>query len=262
MAHVLEDLVAELEALRMPAGSHPVVHGAVAQSMVTASSFYGQQFITPMAAVAGAVADHVVNSAMNDDLARLTVNNGGDIAFALSRGVSTTIGLVTSPTGLRLEGAVTIDGASPVRGVATSGWRGRSFSLGIADAVTVLARDAATADAAATAIASLIDLPGHPAVERAPANHLDANSDLGSRLVTTGVGQLTERERRRALAPGSDLVHELLQREVINAALLILGETWVAIHPGSRELFVMTQAPLAMELGSAAPQPFSVREES
>jgi ApbE superfamily uncharacterized protein (UPF0280 family) len=33
--------------------------------------------------------------------------------------------------------------------------------------VTVLARDAATADAAATLIANAVDLPGHPGVERA-----------------------------------------------------------------------------------------------
>ena len=52
-----------------------------------------------------------------------------------------------------------------MRGVATSGWRGRSFSLGIADAVTVLARTGAAADAAATIIANAVDLPGHPAVD-------------------------------------------------------------------------------------------------
>ena len=49
-----------------------------------------------------------------------------------------------------------------MRGIATSGWRGRSFSLGIADAVTVLAATAAEADAAATMIANAVDLPGHP----------------------------------------------------------------------------------------------------
>ena len=52
-----------------------------------------------------------------------------------------------------------------MRGIATSGWRGRSFSLGIADAVTVLAATAAEADAAATVIANAVDLPGHPAID-------------------------------------------------------------------------------------------------
>ena len=68
-----------------------------------------------------------------------------------------------------------------MRGVATSGWRGRSFSLGIADAVTVLAATAAAADAAATIIANAVDLPGHPAIARRPASELEDDSDLGDR---------------------------------------------------------------------------------
>ena len=77
-----------------------------------------------------------------------------------------------------------------MRGVATSGWRGRSFSLGIADAVTVFAGTAAVADAAATLIANAVDLPGHPAFARAPARRCDPQSDLGERLVTVDVGPL------------------------------------------------------------------------
>ena len=80
--------------------------------------------------------------------------------------------------------------SQPVRGIATSGWRGRSFSLGIADAVTVLADRAAMADAAATIIANAVDLPGHPGVVRVPARDLAPDSDLGDRLVTQGVGEL------------------------------------------------------------------------
>ena len=74
-------------------------------------------------------------------------------------------------------------------GVATSGRHGRSFSLGIADAVTVLARTASQADAAATIIANAVDLPGHPAVRRMPANELQPDSDLGARPVTRDVGR-------------------------------------------------------------------------
>ena len=89
-----------------------------------------------------------------------------------------------------------------MRGVATSGWRGRSFSLGIADAVTVLATNAAPADAAATLIANAVDLPGHPAVTRVPARELAPDSDLGDRLVTQGVGPLSPREIAGALEAG------------------------------------------------------------
>src|SRR5690606_39975170 len=89
-----------------------------------------------------------------------------------------------------------------VRGVATSGWRGRSFSLGIADAVTVLARTGAEADAAATIVANAVDLPAHPAIERQPACLLQPDSDLGERLVTTSVGPLSPLEIAQALDKG------------------------------------------------------------
>ncbi|MFX7144802.1 hypothetical protein ABTI11_20165, partial [Acinetobacter baumannii] len=78
--------------------------------------------------------------------------------------------------------------------IATSDRHGRSFSRGIADAVTVLAKTASQADAAATIIANNVDLPGHPAIQRVPANELQPDSDLGSRLVTRAVGTLTEQE--------------------------------------------------------------------
>jgi ApbE superfamily uncharacterized protein (UPF0280 family) len=234
---VLEDLVTELDALKMLASSRPVVVGPVARRMVQATSYYGDRFITPMAAVAGAVADHIVEMAMDDDLDRFTVNNGGDIAFALHGGASTTVGLVVSPLETRLAGTISINALEPVRGLATSGWRGRSFSLGIADAVTVLAADAATADAAATAIASAVDIPGHSAIERIPANQLDDRTDLGTRLVTVGVGQLSDHDRRCALEPGTELASELLERRVISAAFLVVGGEWVSIHAEALDPF-------------------------
>lgn len=238
---VLADLVTELDALKMPAFSRPAVVGSVAQRMVRATSYYGDRFITPMAAVAGAVADHIVELAMDSDLDRFTVNNGGDIAFALHRGASTRIGLVVSPLETRLAGTISIDASESVRGLATSGWRGRSFSLGIADAVTVLATDAATADAAATAIASAVDLPGHPAVERIPANQLDDRTDLGARLVTVGVSQLSDQDSRYALEPGCELANELLQKNVISAAFLVVGEVWTSLHTQALDPFGAAQ---------------------
>src|SRR6202451_53661 len=101
-----------------------------------------------------------------------------------------------------LFGTTTIDSARPVRGIATSGWRGRSFSLGIADAVTVLADTAAMADAAATVVANAVNLPAHPEVGRVRACDLAPDSDLGERLVTQSVGQLAQGEISEALAAG------------------------------------------------------------
>jgi ApbE superfamily uncharacterized protein (UPF0280 family) len=119
-----------------------------------------------------------------------------------------------------------VDFDHPARGIATSGRHGRSFSLGIADAVTVLARTAAQADAAATIIANAVDLPGHPAVLRCPAHDLQPDSDLGARLVIRDVGNLSHYEIKEALEAGANKARALLARGLIeSAALRLHGET-------------------------------------
>src|SRR5215469_5444651 len=99
-------------------------------------------------------------------LGRAYVNNGGDIALHLGHGEQFTVGLLDRPDRLGVMRTMIIEADDPSRGVATSGRQGRSFSLGIADSVTVLAKAAAQADAAATIIGNAVDLPGHPAVTR------------------------------------------------------------------------------------------------
>jgi ApbE superfamily uncharacterized protein (UPF0280 family) len=215
-APLLEELVAELPALRR-AGSRPA--GPVAARMAAATRAHAPIWVTPMAAVAGAVADAVL-AAMTAaaPLARAVVNNGGDVALHLAPGEALT---VAGPCG-----PVRVAHADPVRGVATSGWRGRSFSLGIADAVTVLARTAAEADVAATLIANAVDLPGHPAVARAPARARQPDSDLGDRLVTVGVGPLSPAEAAQALDRGLAAAAAMRDRGLIlSAALLLAGRT-------------------------------------
>jgi hypothetical protein len=162
------------------------------------------------------------------ELSRAYVNNGGDIALHLSAGENFVVGMVERPDRPSLLGTTTVHASGPVRGVATSGWRGRSFSLGIADAVTVLADHAAAADAAATIIANAVGLPGHPAIVRVPANYLQPDSDLGDRLVTQAVGNLTALEVDEALASGARTAHKLLRTGLIrSAALSLQGETRV-----------------------------------
>ena len=151
-----------------------------------------------MAAVAGSVADEILAAMLaGRTLDKAYVNNGGDIALHLRPGQRS--GWRSPVPATALPTASTIRAEDAVRGVATSGWRGRSFSLGIADAVTVLAKTGAAADAAATIIANAVDLPGHPAVTRVPACDLAPDSDLGDRLVTQGVGALAEDEVAEAL---------------------------------------------------------------
>jgi hypothetical protein len=112
-----------------------------------------------------------------------------------------------------------VDAASGIGGVATSGWDGRSFSLGIADAVTVLARDAATADVAATLLANAVDADD-PAVTRTPAADLDPDSDLGALPVTTAVGALSAGAVDDALAAGRAQAERWVREGRILAALI------------------------------------------
>jgi hypothetical protein len=182
-----------------------------------------------MAAVAGAVADEILTTmTAAAQLSRAYVNDGGDIALHLTTGEKFVVGMVQRPDRPSLFGATTLEFSQPVRGIATSGWRGRSFSLGIADAVTVLADRAATADAAATIIANAVDLPGHPRILRVPARELAPDSDLGEIPVTQAVGDLTAAEINEALTQGATTAESLLQRKLIYAAALCLqGETRV-----------------------------------
>jgi uncharacterized protein len=213
---ILGELVAELSLLRAAAPVHP--EGAAARRMAGAVNPLARRFITPMAAVAGAVADEVL-AAMTvvPGLCKAWVNNGGDIAVHLTPGQTFTAAMP--------GGALTIRHSDPSRGIATSGWRGRSQSLGIADAVSVLAVTGAQADAAATLIANAVDLPAHPAIARRPATEIKADSDLGQRLVTVGVGPLTAREVAGALDAGLTLADDFVQRGLIHAAFLTLNAT-------------------------------------
>lgn len=224
---VLDELVAELPALRRRCVPSTPFQGAVARRMQAAvAPFASAVFVTPMAAVAGAVADDicaVIDAAGPFD--RIHVNNGGDIALRLAPGQRLRVGLAPDPivNSVRspVRGRAMLRGGDGIGGVATSGRHGRSLSLGIADAVTVLARDAATADAAATLIANAVDVPS-ARVERMPARELDPDSDLGDRRVTVGVGRLSDAEVAIALEAGAARGHDYLRGGLIRAAALCL----------------------------------------
>lgn len=226
---LLDELCEELVELRR--ATDPVrcsLKGVVARRMHAAvAPFAAAQFITPMAAVAGSVAEEVLGVMLAEArLDRAYVNNGGDIALHLTGSEQFSVGLMDRPDLLGVMQTVAIEAGNPARGIATSGRHGRSFSLGIADAVTVLARSASQADAAATVIANAVDLPGHPAIVRLPANELQPDSDLGSRLVTSAVGALGEVEIDDALQAGVNRAQQLLAAGLIEgAALRLLGET-------------------------------------
>jgi ApbE superfamily uncharacterized protein (UPF0280 family) len=222
---LLAELCRELDLLRAPADRlHTMPEGPIARRMVGAVlPFARDMFITPMAAVAGAVAEEIIAvMTAAAPLSRAYVNNGGDIALHLSEQQSFKIGLVDRPDLPSLFGTTEIRAEDPVRGIATSGYLGRSFSLGIAEAVTVLAPTAAMADAAATVIANAVELPDHPAIQRVPAKSLQVDSDLGAIPVTRSVGALTQNEIEDALRRGLHRADALQKRGLITAAALHL----------------------------------------
>ena len=232
---VLTQLVAELPLLRQPvaAGACPV-QGVVARRMWQACAALPTDFITPMAAVAGSVAQEIVQVYADAGLPRVYVNNGGDIALHLAAGESWRVGLVADIARRQpaLDGHFTVHGTGPVRGIATSGWRGRSHSLGIADAVTVLAATATQADAAATVVANAVNIED-AAIRRAPACSLRDDSDLGERLVTVSVPPLAPQQVMAALQRGAHVARHLQAAGCLYAAALTCQGRIVTITPAA-----------------------------
>ena len=221
---ILPTLVAELSLLRAPLGDpYPLARGPVARRMIAACWPHRAVFITPMAAVAGAVADEMLAAMLaGRSLAKAYVNDGGDIAFHVQPGHFLEAGIVNNPLRPELNAGLRVSSSC---GIATSGWRGRSQSLGIADAVTILASTAAAADAAATLVANAVDID-HPAIRRLPAREVKHDSDLRDRLVTVGVDALPPDGIAAALDSGCTAAGAMLDAGLIGAAYLALqGET-------------------------------------
>ena len=228
---VLGELVDELHLLRRPIEDARQARGMVARRMVAACEPYLPEFITPMAAVAGAVAEEILRHYEGPGIGRASVNNGGDIALFLAAGESLAVGLVPDIERPGIDATLRVAHGDAIRGVATSGWRGRSFSLGIADSVTVLARSAAMADAAATMIANAVDAD-HPAVRRAPAASLRDDTDLGMRPVTVAVGELPPAVVEAALDRGARAAEGMRSRGLVVGAALALKGRWRTIGDG------------------------------
>ena len=264
---VLGELVAELAALRRPVHalrSECPVRGPVARRMWRACEPFRAGYITPMAAVAGAVAEELIDCYRRAGIERAWVNNGGDIALHLAPGHAVKVGLCSDASGppggepgsglwtVAPHGAAAgrlldfeVQAGAPVRGIATSGWRGRSFSRGIADSVTVLAASAAQADAAATVIANAVDVDDARIVRR-PASQLKDDTDLGDIEVTTQVPALPAQQVRRALEHGRRRATELQARGLIHAALLVCQRQLVQVAPTSTTIRTVVRGECAL----------------
>ena len=235
---VLVELVAEMDLLKQPwSADLPDSKGGIAQKMCFAVRG-SDILVTPMVAVAGAVADEMLETMLFEaqkpdscveHIHRMYVNNGGDIAFWLNTGESFSIGVVDNPGIPELNARVSLAYESPVRGIATSCWRGRSLSLGIADAVTVLAGSAATADAAATLIANDVNVD-YPGILKRPASEVKDESDLGMLPVTVDVPPLPVDQISEALKRGAQTAGNFIRTGKIEAAYLSLQKQTLVVE--------------------------------
>ena len=237
---VLDELVTELPALRSRVVGACPLHGRIAQRMWWACHPHHVRFITPMAAVAGAVAQELIAAYARSGVQRAWVNNGGDIALHLAPGAQVRVGLFVdlarfdpADPAVHTDGNFDVHAALPVRGIATSGWRGRSLSLGIADSVTVLARTAAEADAAATVIANAVNADD-ARIHRRPANQVRDDNDLGEIEVVVDVPPLPAGVVRQALQQGEQRARALQRAGLIHAAVLVCQQQALRVEgPGA-----------------------------
>lgn len=124
----------------------------VAQRMARAAGSVG---VGPMAAVAGAMAELAAEAGLSAGAVEAIVDNGGDVFVHAASPV--VIALHTGTPKLADRLAFTLYPAeTPIAVCSSSGKMGHSTSLGRCDLATVVARDGALADAAATQAANLV----------------------------------------------------------------------------------------------------------
>lgn len=250
---ILSELVGELNLLRCKTSLSAKPASPVAMRMWDATILFSSYFVTPMAAVAGSVADEILQTMLQGSprLTKVFVNNGGDIALWKDTEEVFTIEVVTQPAQKLFSQSspvtLNINKNSHVGGVATSGRYGRSFSLGIADSVTVLASNAAIADAAATLIASSINIESEKII-RQPASEIEPDSDLGDKMVCVDVGKLSEEESIEALDKGVRMANGLLDEGHITGVFIFLQNQYVCIPDNAEAMCIINREsdPLAL----------------
>lgn len=187
----------------------------------------GEETLTPMAAVAGTVADAVADWIFARGADMVAVNNGGDVALRLGPGQQMRMGILPELDG-KISQVITIRAEDGIGGVCTSGLGGRSLTRGIASSVTVFSRRCALADACATHIAncSYID---SPRVHTCLAGELEPESDIASLRIVHQVEPLEEFEIQRGLEQVRQEAEQQLTRGnlVYVAADIQGGQLWV-----------------------------------
>jgi ApbE superfamily uncharacterized protein (UPF0280 family) len=208
------------DVLSKPAGSHSItLENPIALTMVKSVLAVGEKDLTPLAAVAGTLADAVADFLFDRGMTKVVVNNGGDIAVRIFGDGEVHVGMGSSAAGDAISGSLLLDSAFSSWGVATSGLGGRSFTRGVASAVTILARTSSLADAAATAIANASFVADEEVLQK-PADSIDPNTDIAGIPVTVKVGPLTEEKKEMAILKAMEKARSLTKRGVILGCII------------------------------------------
>lgn len=155
--HILEDYIRrhpEFQRSLVPIGLHADAP-EIARHMAWAANLVG---VGPMAAVAGAMAQWAAKAALAAGADEAIVDNGGDIYLKAVEPVIVSLGTGTTKLADRLAFRVEPE-ETPIAICSSSGKMGHSMSLGLCDLATIVAKDAALADAAATQAANLVRTP-------------------------------------------------------------------------------------------------------
>ncbi len=188
----------------------------VVNRMIAATQSLNDPDYTPLAAVAGAASDMVADYVARLGATKIVVNNGGDIAIRLREGDTATVGLRLNLRRPQYDHVTEVDRDC---GICTSGFGGRSFTLGVADGVAVLAHQAAIADAAATFLGNRTAV-NSPEVKRVPAESIYPDTDLLGVEVTHSVGALSKGEIAMAIAMGKCEALRLIEGNLIFGAVI------------------------------------------
>jgi hypothetical protein len=192
---------------------------SLAVKMIKSVLTVGDKGLTPMAAVAGTIADAVADFLFNRGMTKVVVDNGGDVAVRLQEGASVTVGIRPEIGKQGISNVIVLDSRSPSWGVTTSGLGGRSLTSGIASASTVIAETASMADAASTAIANASFVKDEQVIQR-PAEEIDPETDIAGLPVTVKVGPLSEETKAMAVSKAMERAEQLIEKDIILGAYI------------------------------------------
>jgi hypothetical protein len=177
--------------------------------------------LTPMAAVAGTIADGVAGFLYRRGMTKVIVNNGGDVAIRIGSDVSVNVGIRSDLIHSEISTIVKLGSERSSWGVATSGLEGRSLSQGVASAVTIFAGSASVADAAATSVANASYIEDETVIQRY-AEELDEQTDIPGIAVTIQAGPFSEQKKELALSRAMIKAEELIEKGLIFGAYIVV----------------------------------------